>query len=371
MVVTKDEPPDGKSSGQGQGQQPLPVPDAKGAKAAQPAPHPSINQPPPDAAPKKDGDAAPKKGGDSFGTFKSWFSRSPVKLKNAEDCLPSDALNQLRAEVLGKPLSDDVAEMISAAFNVGERIRSRNLYIEDALHRLQFVVSCALQEKPQLVLARDELLRMQFEIYQNSGFISGRIARISGGSSTVLVLAALGASLFLWATVVLAVRLLLDGQVFQFFALHISLPDRTTRMVQNVFFMEQRALLVIVSAAFLGGVVSIATRLGEFAKVRGLDPFAMFWTAFLKPLIGVALSVFILAVLAGGIVSFGFLGNDPLGLVKSDQAIAVGEPGTLTAKAAYILWVIGFLAGFSERFASDFVQRTEGIVNVGGDKPPS
>lgn len=281
---------------------------------------------------------------------------------------PGDALDKLRAGVVGKTLSDDAAEVISATVGVGERIRSRNLYIEDALRRLQFVLSCALQEKPQLVLARDELLRMQLEIYQNSGFISGRIARISGGSSTVMVLAALLTSLCLWAGIVLAVGVLAGGQLFEFFALHIRLSERTARMAENVFFMDQRALLVIVSAAALGGVVSIATRLGEFTKVRGLDPFAMFWTAFLKPLIGVALSVFILAVLAGGIVSFGFLGSDPLGLVVSDQAIAVGEPGTLTAKAAYILWVIGFLAGFSERFASDFVQRTEGIVNVGGEK---
>ncbi len=201
---------------------------------------------------------------------KSRFFRSPAKapLETAEDCLPSDALNQLRLEVVGKPLSDDVAEIISAALDVGERIRSHNMYIEDALKRLQFVALCALQDKPQLILARDELLRMQFAIYRNSGFISGRLARISRGSSTVLVLVALLASLFLWGAVVLGVRLLLDGRVFDFFSFHIQLSDRVSGLFQNVFFMDQRALLVIVSAAFLGGVVSIATRLGEFARVR-------------------------------------------------------------------------------------------------------
>jgi hypothetical protein len=319
----------------------------------------------------KDKHPDPPKPDRGFGKLKSWFFRSPVNRKNADDCLPSDALTQLRLEVVGKQLSDEAAEMISAAFDIGERIRSHNLYIEDALKRLQFVVACASQEKPQLILARDELLRMQFDIYQKSGFISGWIARISGGSSTVLVLAALVVSLFVWAALVLAVRLLLDWQVFDIFIFHLQLSDRVASLVQSVFFMDQRALLVIVSAAFLGGVVSIATRLGEFAKVRGLDPFAMFWTALLKPLIGVTLSVFILAALAGEIVGFGFLGKDPLGLVKNDQAIAFGGAVTLTAKTAYILWVIGFLAGFSERFASDFVQRTEGITsgNVSGDKP--
>jgi hypothetical protein len=263
--------------------------------------------------------------------------------------------------------------MISAAFGVAERIRSRNLYIEDAINRLRFVVSGVLQEKPQLVLARDELLRMQLEISQNSGFISGRIARLSGGSSTVMVLAALLASLFLWGIVVVGVRLLLDTLALNFLTFQIRIPHNVSNLFQTVFFMDGRALLIIVSAAFLGGVVSIATRLSEFAKVRGLDPFAMFWTALLKPLIGVTLAVFILAALSGEIVSLGFLGHDPLGLLKENPgtAIAFGETGTLTAKTAYILWVIGFLAGFSERFATDFVQRTEGLAsgNVGGDKP--
>jgi hypothetical protein len=214
---------------------------------------------------------------------------------------------------------------------------------------------------------------MQLEMSQHSGFIGGWIARLSGGSSTVMVLAALLASLVVWGIVVVGVRLLLDTLSLKFFGVQIQIPNRVSSLLQNVFFMDQRALLVIVSAAFLGGVVSIATRLGEFAKVRGLDPFAMFWTALLKPLIGVTLAVFILAALSGEIVSLGFLGHDPLGLVKEnpEKAIAFGDTGTLTAKAAYILWVIGFLAGFSERFASDFVQRTEGLAtgNVDGDKP--
>src|SRR4051794_26743763 len=92
-----------------------------------------------------------------FGKLKSWFVRSSVPPRKADDCLPSGALDELREKVIGRPLPDDVAEMISAALDVGERIRSHNLYIEDALTRLQFVILCALQEKPQLILARDEL----------------------------------------------------------------------------------------------------------------------------------------------------------------------------------------------------------------------
>lgn len=232
-------------------------------------------------------------------TTSFWGFRPSAKKKGADDCLPSPDFSELRNSVLGKPLTDDAAEIISAALSVGQRIRSRGLYVEDALGRLKFIVQCAAGEKPQLVLARDEFLRLQLEVSQQTGFIGGRIARLSGGSPTVTVLAALLTSLALWTLIIIGVRVLLDGGAFRFLSVTIFQMTDQKNLFQNVFFMDQRALLVIISAAFLGGVVSIATRLSEFAQVRGLDPFAMFWTALLKPLIGVTLSVFILATLSG------------------------------------------------------------------------
>jgi hypothetical protein len=125
-----------------------------------------------------------------------------------------------------------------------------------------------------------------------------------------------------------------------------------------MFFMDERALLVIASAAFLGGVISIATRLGDFSRVRDIDPFAMFWTALLKPLIGVVLAIFILAVLASESINIAVVGKDPLGL---ENHYDKEHWGHIRVHTFYVLWVIGFLAGFSERFAWDFVQRSEGL----------
>jgi hypothetical protein len=131
--------------------------------------------------------------------------------------------------------------------------------------------------------------------------------------------------------------------------------------------MESKPLLVIVTAAFIGGVVSIATRLHEFTRIRDLDPFSMFWTATLKPLIGVILSVFLFATLAGGVISFGFLDPNPFGLGQPDVPNA---RHVIADKTLYVLWVLGFLAGFSERFAWDFVDRTQGVAagGLGKDK---
>ena len=65
-----------------------------------------------------------------------------------------------------------------------------------------------------------------------------------------------------------------------------------------------------------------------------------------------------MAALAGEIISFGFLGGDPLRL---GQATATG-PADIPLRTLYILWVLGFLSGFSERFAWDFVDRAQGII---------
>ena len=141
--------------------------------------------------------------------------------------------------------------------------------------------------------------------------------------------------------------------------------------------MDAKPLQVIVTAAFVSGVVSIATRMREFTRIRDLDPFAMFWTAMLKPLIGATLSVFLFATLAGGVISFGFLPEDPFALKAAENATgdqqaldATDTHHTIAEKTLYVLWVLGFLAGFSERFAWDFVDRTQGVASggLGGDR---
>jgi hypothetical protein len=313
--------------------------------------------------------------------------RRDMDKKGADDCLPKEDLQRLRSLIVDEDLSDEVAEELSAAIAVGERIRSCDYYVDDALGRLNFIAKCALQKPPRLILAREERSRLQIDCYRNYRFISGFLARITNGSPGGIALAALISSLIVWMGVVIGIRALVDVAThvarIKFFGFDLS---GILDLVYNIFFMNQTALAVVVSAAFLGGVVSIATRLNEFARVRDLDPFAMFWTALLKPLIGVVVSVFILAALAGGITSF--LDLDPLAIASISESrtqgptggsSGAGSPDAKTSSSSadaspdhakskrtqYILWVIGFLSGFSERFAWDFVDRARGIVNGG------
>ena len=268
-----------------------------------------------------------------------------------EPCLTLSQVQLLRQKACVRDVDDVVAEELAAALGLAELIRSRGVPIEDAFDRLQFIFECLDSEKPKLILAQHERVRLQVEVYRLSGTFGSLMARIAGGSSPATVILALVCSLAIWTTLVLTIHLLTQRAV--------------SDLAEQAFFMNGRVLLVVTSAAFIGGILGIATRLQKFADVHDLDPFAMFWTAMLKPLIGVAVSMFLLATLAGGVVSFGFLGADPLQLSNSSGSLHQVKNQTL-----YVLWMLGFLCGFSERFAWDFVSRTEGVASGGASGDP-
>jgi hypothetical protein len=287
-----------------------------------------------------------------FARIAQFYRTGRTSTSGADDCLTYEQLKALRECVRSHDdVTDEVAEELAAALRQAERIRSQDLYIPGVYDQLKFIVDCLLAPKPQLILARDARLNLQVEIYRQAGPISRTLAAISSGSSVGLVLSALVIAFFLWTMIMFALL---------FVSSRKYIPT-------GVFFMDARAFAIITSAALIGGIVSIATRLNEFSRVRDLDPFAMFWTAMLKPLIGVVLSVFILATLEGNILSFGFL---PW---ASFSALSKTPDSEEAIKALYILWVFGFLAGFSERFAWDFVGRAQSAAsgNPGGDKNSS
>lgn len=263
----------------------------------------------------------------------------------AQEVLPAAQLDALRARILERVDADkeEIAEELALALGLAQRIRAENTPVPDAAERLCFVVNCLTARPPKLNVARDERLRLQFDVYRKAGLFSRFLARISSGSAVGLVLVSLLGALLVWLATVAVVRYLIWTSTY--------FPS-LSGLFDYMFFMHARVALVVASASFIGGVVSIATRLREFARLRDLDPTAMFWTAMLKPLIGVVLAFFLLAVLAANIVSFGFL-----------DSAALATPDTLEPRTLYVLWVLAFLCGFSERFAYDFVDRAQGAAS--------
>ena len=264
---------------------------------------------------------------------------------NTAPSLSAEQVQELRelARASASP-EPEVADELSTALGLAQAIRSGGYDVDLAYARLRFVVDCLRDATPKLTLARDERLRLQFDVYKRSGVVSRLLAHVSAGSAVAMVLAALAMSVVIWAAVVLLV--------------HHLVVYSASSLFQDMFFMNGQVLTVVAFGAFLGGVVSIAMRLGEFSHVGGLDPFAMFLTAMFKPLIGVVLSVFVLATLAGGVISLGFLGN----FMGWDARGFASAGFHVSDRALYVLWTLSFLAGFSERFALDFVDRAQGIA---------
>ncbi len=99
-------------------------------------------------------------------------------------------------------------------------------------------------------------------------------------------------------------------------------------------------------AAFWGAVVSMLIRLEQFETRRAVDPKLLYLNAISKPFIGVIISLFVVAVQGIGLYSLATITG------PSDQ------------KFSLFLIVVGFLAGFSERFAGDIIGGVEGSLGT-------
>ena len=98
-------------------------------------------------------------------------------------------------------------------------------------------------------------------------------------------------------------------------------------------------------AAFVGGLVSLLSRVDQFANLYIFDPILIFVNCLLKPLIGTALALTVYTIIASGLIQVKGLSFD------------VSPDGY-----RFIHWAFGFIAGFSERLAGDFIARAEGVV---------
>jgi hypothetical protein len=284
----------------------------------------------------------------------NWFSAKPAVTKSLTD----KQMGELRQRVIkAHAATNEIAEELALTLNLAQRIRAGNCSIDSAYSRINYVFDCLLLDPSKLVEARGERLQLQFDAYRHAGGFTKVLAILSGGNATGVLIVALTASLIFWTLVAAGIRVLVDHE---------------QKLAADIFFMNGRAMAVISSDAFIGGVISIAIRLREFSQARDLDPFRLFLTVMFKPLIGVVLSWFLLATLAGEVVSLGFLGKDPFKLETVSSAQTQDKESTpqnhrkeIEPKVMYVIWILGFLAGFSERFAWDFVDRAEGLVAGG------
>jgi hypothetical protein len=183
-------------------------------------------------------------------------------------------------------------------------------------------------EQPNLLLARS----IRFELAAiNDRSARGIIRWISYISGNTPLNAALSAVISTFILALLSLLLIVSGH-----QAIVRAMAGTSALLTSLDDGSVAVLLIAIHAAFIGGLVSILARIQDFLSLHAVSPALIYISIVRKPFLAATLVVLVFSVLRGGLISF--------------QGIDLTGP-----TAPYLAWAVGFLCGFSERFASDFV----------------
>jgi hypothetical protein len=275
-----------------------------------------------------------------------WFSRARRQRHEAANPLEhQDAFDafvgSLRARVqprldqgLGEPVQAEIADLNRLLANMPRAVVYRNrVFFEMAFELLA-------AERPNLVLAA-QLRQMLFVDMNRSTGLGKVIGTLFGRTPIQAVVCGIFSSFLL----LFGAILLLSGTHAMLLSSALPLQEAHP-VVELMQRMPIAQIVVLVVAAFTGAVVSVLARFGSFLHSARTAPLLAYVTVATKPFVSIAFASFIYAMVACGLVS----------LPGVDLNAAGGE---------YIIWVIGFLSGFSERFVQDFVAQADRIASAG------
>ncbi|MCP4625767.1 MAG: hypothetical protein GY850_19955 [bacterium] len=236
------------------------------------------------------------------------------------------------ARLQQKDLDPDLQLAIALLIDLLSRNRRGFVYTHKVYFEAAFELLAA--EKPNLVLLQRLLSNLQVAEERVEGGLTGLIIKFCGLRPATAMLAGL---VSIFGVLCLALLLLVLGHTV--LSRLEQVIDSIHPMVQLLDKLPTGHICIIVFSSFLGSVVSVVTRIG-YLDQSSYRPLSIYMNVLFRPLISLAFALFIYAVLQTGLISF-------LGLSLEG------------AKGIATLWVVGFLAGYSERFSKDFISETE------------
>lgn len=244
-----------------------------------------------------------------------------------------ETLRQATLDLLGKELAPELAVYAGAVPRALDRAATADAALRGRLlDQIEMLVAAFLTPKPDEGLIAELTANLrEVQAEARKGF-EGLVLRWVGGSP--LWAALFGALLSIGATIYL---------LFGFLYLIHSHADPSTRI-------DALVLGFMGFGAIGGAITSVLTRLGDFAAMGRAKIELVFLNALVKPIVAVFLSITVVALFA----------SDAVNIAGFDIDVTKIKPGTPEyLKQLAIFWTVGFLSGFSERFARDVVGRVD------------
>ncbi|MFL5266202.1 MAG: hypothetical protein ACJ8AH_06310 [Stellaceae bacterium] len=237
-------------------------------------------------------------------------------------------INEMVCELASKELSEEVQEQLA-------RIRSfldSEHWSKDFIPPLITAVTALAAPKPNVLLAQGIMWDLEFYLnWYNPGYGPGKLLmKISGG----------------WPMAVVVTGLVAAGATFGMILvvlLALGYFDRLPALIVN-----NSEVLIVMFFGVLGGAMSILTRIKRPSDLQKLNPISVFLNCFFKPLVGGIFAVIIYA------------------MFKSDLIGSLLKANVSGDNVFFLLAVIGFVSGFSERVAVDAIGGLEGTFTRKG-----
>lgn len=232
--------------------------------------------------------------------------------------------NVTKVEIFIKELEEQITEGLDKDVQkLLGRLMTLLKYIQEdkyqyLLPHAKVAAKCLLLSTPNTKLAEQTIDSISFAV---KGAHNPFAAVIRGGTPPTRVVLGLGILLYLAIPI-----------------MSMFWSDLTSN--NNILGVDVSLLIMVSLAGAIGSIVSIMVRLHEFSNKREVDPSVLFFTGFFKPVVGAAFAMFVLSVIKAGLIP-----------VKINPEVE-----------NYFYLALGFVSGFSERFAKDIASKTESIV---------
>ena len=236
-------------------------------------------------------------------------------------------ISNLLGSLASKPLDDDVQEQLGRIQSIINSYITGELppHYEDSLN---IAVAALSSNKPNVLLAQTILWDLEYYRIKSGSFLGRLLAITTGG----------------WPMITAGLGMISTGIIYTLAWAIIVVFNHYPPFMWS----GGPELATAILFGILGGSVSILTRIRSPADLQKLNPISLFLNCFFKPLVGATFAAVIYCMLATGIF-----------------ASVVTERFTGDRAYLYVLFaaVVGFVAGFSERFAADAIGGVEATIN--------